>query len=104
MPGPLDPTSIGPPIASSRFTTSGLGSALTSTSNFTNTPESQQGANLLRDRLRGPRPLTETVVIHSDTRTVDDPAFKAVVEQTATDLLGLKSVVSSATTYYQAAA
>jgi putative drug exporter of the RND superfamily len=83
---------------------SGLGKALTSSTNFTRTPESQVGANLLEQRLRGPRPVTETVLVTSQTATVNDPAFKAVVEETATGLVAMHGVVKSAPTYYQAQA
>ncbi len=83
---------------------SSLGNALTSSSDFTGNPESEQGAQLLHDRHRGPRPVTETVIVHSATRTVDDPAFKAVVGQTAADLLAMNGLIKSAPTYYEAAA
>jgi RND superfamily putative drug exporter len=83
---------------------SGLGDALTTSSNFTTKPESEVGADLLRDRLRGDRPVTETVIVRSDTTTVDDAAFAAVVDETARALTAMTEVVKSAPTYYQAKA
>jgi RND superfamily putative drug exporter len=80
---------------------SGLGNALTTSTNFSNEPESQRGADLLEQRLRGPRLASETVVVRSDTLTVDDPAFRQVVEQTASDLAAMPKVVQSVATYYQ---
>ncbi|HEY7033306.1 MAG TPA: MMPL family transporter [Thermomicrobiales bacterium] len=82
----------------------GLGDALTTSTNFTGTPESQQGADLLKARLRGPQPATETVIVRSDTYTVDDPEFQNQVQQVATDIQALTGVVKSAPTYYQAVA
>src|SRR5688572_21303497 len=84
----------------------GLGDAFTTESNFTNSPESVQAADLLEARLRdGADPaLTETVIVHSETMTVDDPAFRQVVEQTAAELRTIPEVVSLVTTYYDAVA
>jgi RND superfamily putative drug exporter len=79
----------------------GLGSVLTTEANFLSEPESVRGEQLLEDRLRGPKPVTETIVIRSETATVDDPAFRAVVEKTTNDLLGLGTVVKSAVNVYQ---
>jgi RND superfamily putative drug exporter len=83
---------------------SGLGDALTTTSNFTGKPESQVGADLLKDRMRGDKPATETIIVRSETMTVDDPGFQAVVEKTSSDVLAMSGVVASAPTYYQAVA
>ena len=76
----------------------GLGDAFTTEGNFTNKPESVRAEELLEERLRGGQehPVTETVVVHSDTVTVDDPAFRQVVEHTAADLRALPEVVASA--------
>ncbi|HZK48478.1 MAG TPA: MMPL family transporter, partial [Thermoleophilia bacterium] len=68
---------------------------------FTNAPESVRGARLLEDRLRGVTPQTETIVIKSDAATVDDPAFRAVVERVTTDVSALDGAVASAFSYYQ---
>jgi RND superfamily putative drug exporter len=91
-------------IALSFVAMSGLGDALTSSSNFTGKPESAQGDDLLKSRLRGDKPVMETVVVHSDAVTVDDAAFKTVVEKTSSDLVAMDGVIVSAPTYYQALA
>ena len=50
------------------------------------------------------QPVTETVLVRSDTATVDDPAFRQVVEHTAADLRAMPEVVAAVTTYYEAVA
>jgi putative drug exporter of the RND superfamily len=84
----------------------GLGEAFTFDSTFTNTPESVKGDQLLTERLRNGEksPITETVLIRSETLTVDDAAFRAVVDQAATELRGLDGLVGNVTTYYDAVA
>lgn len=77
-----------------------LADHLTSEAKLTNNPDSQRAAQLLEDRLRGKNPGTETVVIQSASATVDDPAFRAVVEQTTADLLAAGDLVKDATNYY----
>ena len=42
--------------------------------------ESVRAARLLEDRLRGPEPITETVIVQSESLTVDAPAFRERVE------------------------
>ncbi len=85
-------------------TFTGLSSALTTDVSFTNNPESVQGANLLTERLRGVSPVSETVVVHSDTLTITDPQFQSVVQKTTQQLAGMPSVVQSVSNYYQAKA
>jgi RND superfamily putative drug exporter len=82
----------------------GLGDALTNEGDFTNRPESVRADDLLKDRLRGgqDQPVTETVIVHSDSATVDDAAFRQTVEQTAVRLRALPAVVSNVTTFYEA--
>lgn len=67
---------------------------------FTNAPESVRGAQLLEDRLRGVVPETETVIVRSEGATVDDPAFRAVVEGVTKDVGALDGAVASAFSYY----
>ena len=64
--------------------------------------ESERAAELLETRLRGgPEPVTEIVIIQSDTLTVDDPAFREKVESIFTDVGSLvPSVVTAAQHYY----
>ena len=66
---------------------SSLGDALTTTSNFSGKPDSAVGEQLLKDRMRGEKPATETIIVRSETMTVDDPSFKAIVEKTSSDVL-----------------
>ena len=42
--------------------------------------ESQRASAALEDKLRGPKPLSELVIVQSPSLTVDDPAFRAKVE------------------------
>ncbi|HET7037061.1 MAG TPA: MMPL family transporter [Thermomicrobiaceae bacterium] len=80
---------------------SGLGKALTTDANFTGTPESKRGAELIEQRLTGATAMTESIVVHSDHATVDDPAFKATVDHLAANLAGLDGLTESAPNYYQ---
>ena len=80
---------------------SSLGDVLTTEANLTTNPDSVRGANLLEDRLRGPDPVTETVIVQSEAFTVDDADFRARVEETTTGLLALEGFVESATNYYE---
>ncbi len=86
------------------LTATSLSKTLTTDVSFTNNPESLQGSRLLADRLRGASPVTETVVVHSDSLTINDPQFQAVVEQTTQKLASMTGVVSSAANYYEARA
>ena len=92
-------------VALAAAAATGLGDTLTAQDmDFTNNPESLQGARLLEDRLRGPEPELETVIVRSHTATFAEPAFRAVVERVTADLAGLDGIVASATSAYQAAA
>jgi len=81
-----------------------LSNPLTSEDDFTNNPEAVKGADLIEDRLRGSDPLTETVIITSDSTTVDDPAFQQVVADTTAALRNMPDVVASADNYYESLA
>jgi RND superfamily putative drug exporter len=84
----------------------GLGKALTTEGDFTNRPESVRGEDLLKERLRGgqDQPVSETVIVRSETATVDDPAFQHVVAQTAAALRAAPDLVANVTTYDEAVA
>ncbi|MBU2603781.1 MAG: MMPL family transporter [Actinobacteria bacterium] len=69
---------------------------------FLNSPESARGADLLEERLRGVTPDTETVIVRSESVTVDDPAFQAVVEGVAREVTALEGAVASTFSYYDA--
>jgi RND superfamily putative drug exporter len=77
-----------------------LSDALTTEGKLTNSPESVRGDELLEERLRGPRPMTETVILRSDEFTVDNAEFRAVADQVITELRGIPEVIESATSYY----
>ena len=80
-----------------------LGSGLTSDIKFrADKPDSLVGQELLEQRLTGPRQITDFVIVRSATTTVDDPAFKAYVDDLTRRITGLgPSVVKGVTTYYQ---
>ena len=60
---------------------------LTTQVELLNNPESGRADDLLRESgIRGPRPGTETVIVRSESSTVDDPAFQQVVEQVTAEL------------------
>jgi putative drug exporter of the RND superfamily len=77
--------------------TSQFGDVLTTEVAFTTEPESVRADSLLEERLRGPRPITDTVIVTSDQLTVDDPAFRAVIASTATELRSLAGIASVTT-------
>ncbi|MDP9469297.1 MAG: MMPL family transporter [Chloroflexota bacterium] len=83
---------------------SGLKDVVTTEQTFTNNPEAVRATELLEERLRGPKPVSETVIVRSETTTVDDPAFQAVVDETVAALRGMNDVVASAASYYEAQA
>jgi RND superfamily putative drug exporter len=87
-------------IALAVFAARGLGDALTTEVTMTNNPESVRANDLLATKLRPFEPVTETIVIRSATATVDDAAFRAVVDETAAGLTGLDGIVASVTSYY----
>ena len=80
-----------------------LGSGLTSDIKFrADKPDSLIGQELLEQRLTGPRQTTDFVIVRSATSTVDDPVFKAYVDDLAGRIAGLgPSVVTGVSTYYQ---
>jgi RND superfamily putative drug exporter len=79
-----------------------LGSATTTEFTLTTKVEATRAADLLEDRLRGPEPVTEVVVVQSGSLTVDDPAFREKVESVYEEIRGLGSdVVATARHYYQ---
>jgi putative drug exporter of the RND superfamily len=79
-----------------------LGGALTTGGAFTDEPESARAQRLLEERLRGPAQLSELVIVRSETRRVDDPAFKQHVDRLASDLRALgPDAVKAVVTYTQ---
>ena len=51
--------------------------------------ESVRAARLLEERLRGPEPITETVIVQSESLTVDAPAFRERVETLYDEIISL---------------
>lgn len=63
--------------------------------------ESEKAAALLEERLRGPRPISELVLVQSESLTVDDPQFQAKVESIHDQVLALgPDIVESGSHYY----
>ena len=64
--------------------------------------ESSQADQLIEDRLTGPQPIAEIVIVQSETVTVDDPAFRARVESLTAQLAALgPEVITPFGNYYQ---
>jgi putative drug exporter of the RND superfamily len=84
-----------------------LGIKTTSTFDFVNQPESLTGLETLEDAgLIDAEPTEETVIVQSDSLTVDDPAFQARANEIISAVLGLEGVVvpESVLNYYDLAA
>ncbi|MCC6943776.1 MAG: MMPL family transporter [Thermomicrobiales bacterium] len=77
-----------------------LGSALTTEGGQLNHPESKRGMDLLEQRLRGPQPISETIIVRSESTTVDDPAFEATVNGLVSKLQAVPDLTDSVTSYY----
>ena len=74
---------------------------------FVSNPEPKIGRELLEDRLRGPAGTNEVVVIESDSLTVDDPAFRELVEVITRDVAAFGPDVvrlETLTNYYRSGA
>lgn len=77
----------------------GLGDVITTEATFVNRPESLKGLELLDRGFQDPAEeqeetnWRETIVVRSQTLTVDDPAFQQRVEQLTADLRSLSGVV-----------
>ena len=79
-----------------------LGDALTTEFGFTSNPESKKADELLEDRLRGPRKISEIVVVQSETMTVDDSAFRERVEGLYDEIMALgDDKIAGGVHYYQ---
>ena len=81
-----------------------LGDVLTTEISFTNEPDSLAGFNLLDERMDAGQAIGETVVVRSETLTVDDPAFGEAVARVASNLRALPEVVAGLVTYAEAEA
>jgi RND superfamily putative drug exporter len=73
--------------------------------NLLNNPESKRGDDLLEEHgIRQERSGTETVVVRSDSTTIDDPAFQQTVQRVTDALRADAEMVAGATNYYELSA
>ncbi len=70
-----------------------LSDGLTTKIEMLNNPESTQGQDLLDQRMGDTSPLTETIVLTSDSLTVDDPQFKQVADGVMAQLATMPDLV-----------
>ena len=77
-----------------------LSDALTTQSSQLNNPESKRGADLLEQRLRGPQPISETIIVRSEDATVDDPAFQETVDGLVGTLQAVPDLTQSVVSFY----
>ncbi len=68
---------------------------------FLNSPESVQGRKLLEQEVSSDSADVETLLVHSDAYTVDDSAFRQVVQQASAAVTAKPAAVQSAFDYYQ---
>jgi RND superfamily putative drug exporter len=79
-----------------------LASGLTTQIALTNNPESARAEDLLEERLRGPEPTNEIIIVRSENATVDDPEFRAQVEGIFADVSALgPEIIAGGTNFYQ---
>ena len=79
-----------------------LESALTTEFRLNSSFESARAKNLLEDRLRGPAPVSEIVIVQSDSLDVDDPEFRQKAEEVYADIAALgPDIVIPLPNYYQ---
>jgi putative drug exporter of the RND superfamily len=78
-----------------------VGNRTTSNFDFNTKPESVKGLDLIESHMGGKQPLTETIVVQSDTLTVDDAEFQNAVNAATTAARGMPDVVANAFNYYE---
>ena len=92
-------------LAAATVSFPGLSGALTASEmHFLNNPESAKGQKLIAQTVSGSSGDVETLLVHSDTYTVDDSAFQQVVQQSTAAVAAKTGAVQSAYNYYQAVA
>jgi putative drug exporter of the RND superfamily len=67
---------------------------------LTNGAESATAAKLIEERIGGDHPVTEMVIVRSETSTADTPEFRTHVEQVTTQLGSMDSFVTGVISYY----
>ena len=78
-----------------------LDSATTTKMYLTSGAESRKAADLLESRFRSPEPVTEIVILQSESLTVDDPAFRTKAKAVFDGILALGSgTVAVGQNYY----
>ena len=70
---------------------------------FTNGAEAAQAEALIQERISDESPVTETVIVRSDSYDVSDSAFQEHVTTVSSEITGLDQVVTSVTSYYDLA-
>ncbi len=79
-----------------------LGDALTTDADILTNPESTQARTLIEHRLRGPQRANEIVIVQSKTATVDDPAFRRIVDDLYTRITALgPAVIAGGHSFYE---
>ncbi|MYH41958.1 MAG: MMPL family transporter [Chloroflexi bacterium] len=79
-----------------------LAGATTTELSLTTEVEATRASTLLEERLRGPEPVTEIIVVQSDELSVDDPAFRGKVESLFSEVVALgPEIVRSGRHYYE---
>jgi RND superfamily putative drug exporter len=88
-------------VASIGLTSALLAGALTSDIEFTGSPESKRAETLLEEKLRGPEKNTEIIIVQSANATVDDAAFRRLVEDIFTRVSALgPEVITAGNNFY----
>src|SRR5262249_31646331 len=80
---------------------SGVSQVLTTEYRLYVEPESQRANRLLDERFPAAMAPRETLIVQSDRRTVDDPAYKAFVADLLAEARGLDGTVQPATSFYE---
>jgi RND superfamily putative drug exporter len=78
-----------------------IGDRTTSEYKFNTEPESVKGLNLIEAHMGGDQPLQETIVVASDSLTVDDPEFQNAITATTNALRGMPDLVANAANYLE---
>jgi len=79
-----------------------LSDGLTSDISLTNNPESERAETLLEERLRGPEPTNEIVIVRSADTTVSDPGFQTFVQDIYDRITALgPGVIAGGTNFYE---
>ena len=76
-----------------------LSGVLTTSAQFTNTPEAVAAADLIEARLRGPKGVTEIFILQSDSATFEDAEMEAAVKSFQQEAMALDDV-NSAVSFY----